>query len=620
MFHFENSDSFYEQAFFIALLVRALIFLRDCKKYDFPITSAAYIMLFTYSFFLIGMKAFTFSGADWEQIFHGQSPEQLGTKTVLGGLVLGFVAFQFATWKLKARRISLDYLMVAIPIAMGIQRIGCFTAGCCYGNAYEGLFSVQYDACSAAGHGQMMHGIIPWDATHSFSVIPTQLLLAVGCFLIALFVVIGRRRLWFKRGYYILIAGLFLLMSFFVDFMRAGYNNPYFAEETFGLKNIQWFEFIIGVALLLVYWLKSNAPKANTLSVAPFQFRNSLPLLVILACTYTFTWNWFSAFELFTILFTAIPVLILSIDSLEVRSFQVYKVITYASIVLLLGVNPLLIGQPSKFKTDFSDRHLKLGEHVYSQIDVGYYNLEAGQHYHDYIAEQNTDCNGNSYTSYTPTGDRYGGRSKMIGINYSQHRINRVPFDFDHKQWQVGIRLGESIEDNITTGNSIVYGVGGVSGMYQYDTKWFGLGAGLHAGWYSPFNDAIVYQSNWFIKGSHQPKFRAFPKLHFRVFPERVAYLYGQMGNNLFEYNHNLRPAMFEIGLGSGFGAKNGSFVQIGFMNGLNAYLGSLTISSQLIIKNAFGLNFKYISTNIGMNYSVQFGASYRFGHDYTPK
>ncbi len=92
--------------------------------------------------FLIGIAAFVGSmiGAKvpflfdrgWEAFYDGTAWFADG-KTILGGIVGGYAAVELAKWIGNVRSRTGDAFALPIAVAVGIGRIGCFVAGCCYG-------------------------------------------------------------------------------------------------------------------------------------------------------------------------------------------------------------------------------------------------------------------------------------------------------------------------------------------------------------------------------------------------------------------------------------------------------------------------------------------------------
>jgi phosphatidylglycerol:prolipoprotein diacylglycerol transferase len=72
---------------------------------------------------------------------------RLGGRTLIGGLIGGWVAVETAKWRLGIRRSTGDLFALALPAGEAVGRIGCFLNGCCYGTPTRLPWAVfQHDA------------------------------------------------------------------------------------------------------------------------------------------------------------------------------------------------------------------------------------------------------------------------------------------------------------------------------------------------------------------------------------------------------------------------------------------------------------------------------------------
>jgi phosphatidylglycerol:prolipoprotein diacylglycerol transferase len=91
--------------------------------------------------FFIGLGAFCgamigaklpFVLADWDGFLSGMAWFSNG-KTILCGLIGGYFGVELAKWFLGVKIKTGDSFAVPVAAAVGIGRLGCFHAGCCYG-------------------------------------------------------------------------------------------------------------------------------------------------------------------------------------------------------------------------------------------------------------------------------------------------------------------------------------------------------------------------------------------------------------------------------------------------------------------------------------------------------
>ncbi len=145
-----------------------------------------------------------------------------GGRTVLGGLLGGFIGVELIKKALGITVATGDPYAVALPIGQAIGRIGCFVGGCCYGVAL------------AEGN--------PWHLTRQ----PVQLYEAALDALLAVILFSIRKRprpVGVLFRYYLLS---YALIRFGLDFLRGD-------EKQMGgfLSYVQWFCLAVAVAVSL---------------------------------------------------------------------------------------------------------------------------------------------------------------------------------------------------------------------------------------------------------------------------------------------------------------------------------------------------------------------------------
>lgn len=101
-----------------------------------------------------------------------------GSGFVVFGGIIGGLATIYGYCKIK-KKSFIDYIDVMIPlvaVAQGFGRIGCFLAGCCYGRQTDSWFSIVFK------HSDF--------APNNVKLLPTQLMMSVGDFIIAAIIIL----------------------------------------------------------------------------------------------------------------------------------------------------------------------------------------------------------------------------------------------------------------------------------------------------------------------------------------------------------------------------------------------------------------------------------------------
>jgi phosphatidylglycerol:prolipoprotein diacylglycerol transferase len=81
---------------------------------------------------MLGAKL-PFALADWNQLLSGGAWFSDG-KTILTGLVGGYVGVVVAKWSLDIHVHTGDSFAMPVAASVAVGRLGCFVAGCCYGS------------------------------------------------------------------------------------------------------------------------------------------------------------------------------------------------------------------------------------------------------------------------------------------------------------------------------------------------------------------------------------------------------------------------------------------------------------------------------------------------------
>jgi phosphatidylglycerol:prolipoprotein diacylglycerol transferase len=170
-----------------------------------------------------------------------------GGLTLYGGIILATLA----VW-VMARRRNIPFLVIAdvfspgVILGIGLTRLGCFLAGCCFGNPTDCACGITFPADAPAS---LHFGQVP--------VLPSQLLGSAGGFTVFALLLLLERVSYYRGATF----GRFLLLygvsRFAVDFSR--YYEP---EQILrlGWNNNQWISLgmmIMGLSVMIIFARKS---------------------------------------------------------------------------------------------------------------------------------------------------------------------------------------------------------------------------------------------------------------------------------------------------------------------------------------------------------------------------
>lgn len=122
-----------------------------------------------------------------------------GGKSLLGGLIFGWISVAIAKRRLGIIRSTGDLWAVALPSGEAVGRIGCFLNGCCFGTPFSGFGAVYQ-------HGAWRH--------------PAQIYSALGAALLFALLWKLRDKLPREGDLFRLYLGLYGLSRFFIENFR----------------------------------------------------------------------------------------------------------------------------------------------------------------------------------------------------------------------------------------------------------------------------------------------------------------------------------------------------------------------------------------------------------------
>jgi prolipoprotein diacylglyceryltransferase len=127
-----------------AIFAAWLIARRTQSKLDLDRTQRIGIALGAFCGAMIGAKL-PFVLADWNGLLSGMAWFSDG-KTILTGLVGGYVGVVVAKWALCVDTHTGDSFVLPVAVAIGIGRLACFAVGCCFGTPTDLPWAVRFPA------------------------------------------------------------------------------------------------------------------------------------------------------------------------------------------------------------------------------------------------------------------------------------------------------------------------------------------------------------------------------------------------------------------------------------------------------------------------------------------
>ena len=238
---------FYKLSFLLGFLLFVYIGFR--RKYSMP----TWLLIGTVGsvFFIIGTKIGTYSWENWSTFFTEGYFEETHSKSLVGGLLLGLIGILLTKKWFRFQPSLLDAYALILPIALIVQRVGCFMAGCCFGIPSSVPWGVKYAAHFPVYEHHQNQNLLTAVTDTALSIHPVPLYLIL-VYLIVLFVVWKTKDFWKLKGSLALFSISMLMgLRFFVEFFRDPATNHAFGDFVFGIKGIQW------LLLLLVIFFSS---------------------------------------------------------------------------------------------------------------------------------------------------------------------------------------------------------------------------------------------------------------------------------------------------------------------------------------------------------------------------
>jgi phosphatidylglycerol:prolipoprotein diacylglycerol transferase len=253
---------------FISMSVGRALTLRLAERVGIDRRFADRCILWTLVFAIVGSRL----------LFVITNPDQLdraidvvevwrGGIVAYGGFLGGFAAAYVMCRRNGVRLLAwADCAAPGLCIGLAITRVGCFLAGCDFGQPWQGPWAMSFPAGSPAFIQQGLAGLLPAGATQSLPVHPTQLYESlVGFALLALVIAVTRRRRAWGQPFAALVVG-YAVLRFFIETVRAdagrGFIGPLSTSQLIAIGTS-----IAAIALLWTLRRSADSLEPATLPV-----------------------------------------------------------------------------------------------------------------------------------------------------------------------------------------------------------------------------------------------------------------------------------------------------------------------------------------------------------------
>lgn len=218
----------------IGYFAAAIIFYIEAKRKQFSLEKLLYVLFGALLGGLIGSRLgsalFIYQGYYSKHFFDLFVP-QVGGKTLVGGLIGGYIGVIIAKKILKFNRSTGDLFAPGLAIGIAIGRIGCFLNGCCYGIPTNLPWGVVFK-----GKGIVSH--------------PTQIYESIFCLVLFIYLWSVRKAVNKEGDLFKIFLLWYTFFRFWIEFLRV--------DKVIFVFNLSVAQIVAGPVfiVLLCYFLK----------------------------------------------------------------------------------------------------------------------------------------------------------------------------------------------------------------------------------------------------------------------------------------------------------------------------------------------------------------------------
>jgi prolipoprotein diacylglyceryltransferase len=573
---------FYNLAFFLFLL----IVIAEGYKRNYPMAKWIFLLILSRIFFMIGTRIINWSWNDWLMFYQTFTLPAATGKSMLGGLLLGLPALLAGRYIMRIRSNVCDAFAIAFPLGVGIQRLGCFLTGCCYGSQAAVPWAVQYPAYTLPHFHQYEAGLI---SDHlSLAVHPVQIYEMMGMLMASMIVLFYRKRFKVQGSLLIFSLMLIMLVRFVTEFFRDPLAHASGGALTGPFNTIQWI--ILPAAAIMALWLwrresgTYEAGKSPAHSSPDFGLMTGWLLLCLFALLIHAMRKWFDWTEMLALVITlAVAAFFLGMASIrQLYTSPLRWVYLMALLLPLLFMSQSIPGETAD----------TLAVKIYHTLSVGF---SSGSLKNEQTYSSGSGCDQVSSTHY------FEHDFRLLGGGIATSRSNANTGSFT--QYGLNVYFGNHSEKNISLNKTETTPLWALNPYIVHELNWLGFGTGLHLGNISYLKTRTSQQTTQSpISGRN--KYPIYPQFYARVGPRSILfaeYRFAYQFLSPFPGNHVM------YGVGTGFGYDNGLQLRAGYGIGKFYMAGYFPLSNQIVME-------PFLSVGDGNKmFSLGFGYRFRF-------
>jgi len=467
------SDPEFCFAFFYVLsfVVTFLLFIIFSTRLKIPLRTVLLLLTTVSLCTILGSRLSTIPVSEWSNIILTGRFEGYKDRYAVGGLIFGLAGLILCKKTLVLNKAVINLYAWITPVGFGIQKIGCFLNGCCYGIQSDLPWSVQYPKYTNAHYHQWISGLIDENALFSLKVHPVQLYEVILLFIIA-FIVWRSLKFW-KKTWSALIFSLclFFIFRFSIEFLRNQAASAHNVTTILGISLVQWFLLSMGIVctiVLLLYEKCSGVVLQKLPEAEPSPGSMILHLIFVSALIYVFR-GLFTYFELISVNIKFIPaVLLIAFYILRSPKTFSFRLTTTSFFVLPLFLVAQTVSPDSTKSLSVRDFYSDVKS--YKRIDL---NTSLGDYYN---TVRYNPHEGRCGTQYTEEDYEYVYRIAGAGLSFVSNERKSITTN--------GINLYGGIikENNLTSQWEKARLLIGVNPYFRYDLRWLGFGIGAQLG------------------------------------------------------------------------------------------------------------------------------------------